>query len=67
MNVDGSNKQRVFPAEGAHGMTNPQVAWSADGKQLIALQDGNLYLVDTASRASTQLTADGGSTLIRWH
>ena len=66
MNVDGSGKQRVFPAQGDHGLTNPQTAWSADGRQLIALQDGNLFLVDTGAKSAAQLTADGGGTLVRW-
>ena len=66
MNVDGSNKQRVFPAQGEHGMTNPQAAWSADGRQLIVLQDGNLFLVDVATGTAAQLTADGGGTQLRW-
>ena len=66
MNVDGSNKQRVYPAQGEHGMTNPQAAWSADGRQLIVLQDGNLILVDAATKVASQLTADGGGTQLRW-
>jgi hypothetical protein len=66
MNVDGSNKQRVFPSQGEHGMTNPQAVWSADGRQLIVLQDGNLFLVDATTGSSAQLTADGAGTQLRW-
>ena len=66
MNIDGSGKQRVFPQQGEHGLTNPQAAWSADGKQLVVLYDGNLYLVDADGKRAAQLTADGGSTVLRW-
>jgi Tol biopolymer transport system component len=66
MNADGSNKQRVFPLQGEAGMLNPQAAWSAEGRQLIVLLDGNIYLVDAAGKGVSQLTADGGGTLLRW-
>ena len=34
MNGDSSNKQRIFPPPGDHGILNPQVAWSPDGRIL---------------------------------
>jgi len=66
MNVDGGNKQRIFPPLGAHGLTNPQFAWSNDGAQLLALYDGNLFMVDVNAKSAAQLTADGGGTQLRW-
>ncbi|MEP7199001.1 MAG: G5 domain-containing protein, partial [Chloroflexota bacterium] len=66
MNIDGSGKQPIFPQQGEHGLTNPQAAWSADGKQLVVLYDGNLYLVDADGKRAAQLTADGGTTVLRW-
>ncbi len=66
MNVDGGGKQRVFPAQGEHGMSNPQFAWSPDGTWMLALYDGNLFRVDINNNRSSQLTADGGGTQLRW-
>jgi hypothetical protein len=66
MNGDSSNKQRIFPPPGDHGILNPQVAWSPDGMLLIALQDGNIFLVDPNTRNYVQLTADGGGSELRW-
>ncbi|MBI5878946.1 MAG: G5 domain-containing protein [Chloroflexi bacterium] len=68
MDVDGSNKVRIFPATGDRGVTNPQMAWSADGRWVVVLQDGNLYQADTQTggKGVQQLTTDGGGTLVRW-
>jgi hypothetical protein len=68
MDVDGSNKTRVFPAAGDRGVTNPQIAWSSDGRWVAALLDGNLYQIDTTSggKVVQQLTTDGGGMLLRW-
>lgn len=66
MDVDGSNKQRVFPQQGEHGLTNPQVAWSSDGQQLVVVQDGNLFLVEADGTGAAPLTADGGGSQPRW-
>ena len=68
MDIDGSNKTRVFPAAGDRGVTNPQIAWSSDGRWVAALLDGNLYQIDTTSggKVVQQLTTDGGGMLVRW-
>ena len=66
MDVDGSNKLLVFPQTGDRGVTNPQMVWSNDGRQMIVLQDGNLFLANVGGRGITQLTTDGGGTLVRW-
>jgi hypothetical protein len=66
MNVDGSNKQRVFPEQGGAGIVNPQAVWSGDGSQILVIQEGNIYLVDAGGKGAVQLTADGGGTAVRW-
>jgi len=68
MDVDGSNKTRIYPPSGDRGVTNPQMGWSPDGRWVVVLQDGNLYQVDTQAggKGVQQLTTDGGGTLVRW-
>jgi len=61
---DGSNAQTLFPAEDMNGLEPQSVVWSpeafADGNtRLAALYDGNLYLIDPATREYQQITGDG--------
>lgn len=63
---DGSNARRVFPEQGRSGMTTPQYAWSPDGTQLVAVYQGNLWLIDVASAAARQLTLDGNASHPVW-
>ena len=53
MNADGTDK-RVVVAEPGIGETGP--VWSPDGARLVHFRDGELYIVDVATSAVTQLT-----------
>ncbi len=67
MDRDGGNKKQILPTvANENGLLAPQVAWSANGKQLIAVRDGDVWLYDFASARWAQLTANGASALPRW-
>jgi Tol biopolymer transport system component len=66
MDRDGSNKRRVFPTEGFMGLIAPDVAWSPRGNALLFEHLGNLYAVDLATDAVSQVTSDGQSSHPRW-
>jgi hypothetical protein len=67
MDRDGSNKRSVFPREGEVGMARPIThAWSPDGRQLVTLYLGDLYLVDILSGRVQRMTGDGQSTQLDW-
>lgn len=66
MDRAGGNKKQVFPTGNDDGLTVVQVAWSPDGKQLIAVREGDLWLYDFASAKWSQLTANGASALPKW-
>lgn len=66
MDRDGSNKRQLFPKGKEEGLVVVQVAWSPDGRQLVATRDGDLWLYDFASGRWSQLTANGASALPRW-
>jgi Tol biopolymer transport system component len=67
MDRDGSNKRALFPAQGQAGITNPVIYdWSPDGRQLVVLYLGDLYLVDASDGQARQLTGDGQSTHLDW-
>ncbi len=68
---DGSNTQVLFPAEDMNGLEPQSVIWSpetfSDGNyRLAALYDGNLYLIDPATREYQQITGDGLIQHIDW-
>jgi Tol biopolymer transport system component len=67
MDRDGGNKKQIFPTPANEsGLSVVQVAWSPNGKQLIAVRDGDLWLCDFATARWSQLTANGASALPRW-
>jgi Tol biopolymer transport system component len=67
MDRDGSNKRERFPREGEVGMAQPiSHAWSPDGRQLVTLYLGDLYLVDILSGRTQRVTGDGQSTQLDW-
>lgn len=72
MDRDGSNRRALFPAEGEPGLEPQQVTWSpgisagAAGYWLAFLYNGNLFLVDSASGQSFQLTGDGLIDRLDW-
>ncbi len=66
MDRDGSNQQKVFPPPGQQGAETVDAAWSPNGDVLVAVFQGDLYLLDTDTGEAQQLTADGSSSQPRW-
>ena len=66
MDRDGSNRHPIFPPSGESGMRVPQAAWSPDARQLAAIYDGDVYLVDLTNERVYQLTGDGQCSQPRW-
>jgi Tol biopolymer transport system component len=66
MDRDGGNKKQVSPKSNEEELVVVQTAWSPDGKQLVAVRDGDLWLLDLAAARWSQLTANGASALPRW-
>lgn len=74
MDRDGSNRRVLFPAEGSTGL-DPQQDWGAwspeplpdSGHFSIAMiYQGNLWLVETETGQSQQVTGDGLTTRVIW-
>jgi len=42
------------------------MAWGPGGERLIAVYQGNLYLIHVADGEVHQLTDEGGVTAVRW-
>jgi hypothetical protein len=71
MDRDGSNRQVLFPQDGA-GLEPQSVVWSP--KQMEARTDhalamifqGNLYLVDVTNAETWQITGDGLTSHVDW-
>jgi hypothetical protein len=67
MDRDGSNKRAIFPAPDQAGMPRPfAYRWSPDGRQLVVLYLGDLYLLDVAGGDTQQVTGDGQVTHVDW-
>lgn len=71
MDRDGSNQQVIFPPPDHQGLDAQQIAWSPDvlpnGNLWIAVQyQGNLWLVDSQTGESQQITGDGLITRYDW-
>lgn len=66
MDRDGSNQRRVFPPPEQRGAETVDVAWSPNGGALVAVFQGDLYLLDPGTGKARQLTADGNSSHPRW-
>ncbi|MBI3241215.1 MAG: G5 domain-containing protein [Chloroflexi bacterium] len=68
MDRDGSNASALFPPPDQPGLKKVDVTfyWSPDGKQLAVIHNGNLWVVDVATRLSQQLTGDGQTTNPTW-
>lgn len=71
MDRDGSNRRTLFPQEGA-GIEPQRVVWSPGpmegraGHALAVLYQDNLWLVDSASGATWQITGDGLTSRVAW-
>lgn len=72
MDRDGSNKQRLFPAEGSEGLQPQQLVWSAGelletGNHAIGLIfQQNLWIVDSITGEAWQITGDGLTSRVDW-
>jgi hypothetical protein len=72
MDRDGSNARPLFPAADARGLEPQRVAWSpapmgeASAWHILALYQGNLWLINTLTGSASQLTSDGLSSRVDW-
>jgi hypothetical protein len=71
MSQDGSNRQSVFPSEGAAGLQPQKLVWSpspaSPGDLWVALiYQGNLWLVNAQSSQAQQITGDGSIITDDW-
>lgn len=72
-NRDGSNATALFPGTDKPGLhpiddlgAGTDWVWSPDGHQLVAVYQGDLWLIDAATGHATQLTVVGNTALPRW-
>jgi len=70
---DGSNQRIIFPPDGQPGIIagrsiylNSEFTWSPDGRHIALIYEGNLWIVNIETKASHQLTLDGGVTNVVW-
>jgi hypothetical protein len=71
MEQDGSNRSSVFPPEGSPGLEPQKVSWSplpSNGAALwVALiYQGNLFLINSQTAQTQQITGDGSINRIDW-
>jgi len=69
---DGSNPTAIFPPEGRPGIrpfneTQPtEFEWSPTGTHIAIIYQGNLWIVEVATRHAQQITTDGQASHPRW-
>jgi hypothetical protein len=65
---DGSDSHIVYPEDGQGGIEPQITSWSPEeGSELIAvLNNGNLWIVDTANDQAQQVTGDGLTSQLDW-
>jgi hypothetical protein len=72
MDRDGSNRRVLFPTDGSQGLDPQKVSWApidenSQKSQLIALlYQNNIWLVDTVTDLTYQITGDGLTVKIDW-
>ena len=67
MDRDGSNRRRLYPAEGELGLRGlPDFDIAPDERSLIVVNQGDLYWVNLNTGKARQLTADGSISFPRW-
>lgn len=66
MDHDGSNQRRIFPQGEGLGVALPQIAWSPDGRKILFIHNGNLFLQELNGTPARQLTTDGQATHLTW-
>lgn len=71
MDRDGSNRQTIFPSEDLSGIEPQTPVWapfspSVNAKYVSLLFQGNIWLIDTLSKLSQQITGDGLIERVDW-
>lgn len=71
MDRDGSNSHLVFPPSGSAGMDPKRICWAPDHPSgqpyyLAVMYEGNIWLIDSISGVSYQVTGDGLIDSIDW-
>ena len=71
MDRDGSNPSILFPSEGSAGMEPQQVVWgpiaeNEENAWLALIYQGNLWIIDSQTGQSHQITGDGSLGKIDW-
>ncbi len=68
---DGSNKTQLFPFKAELGVKLPELAWSVEGKQIVFVYNGDLYLtrlptIQGGATPPQQLTNDSQARYPDW-
>jgi len=71
MDRDGSNRKTIFPSEGLTGIDPQAPVWAPrstliDAEYISFLYQGNIWLIDTLSNFSQQITGDGLIERVDW-
>lgn len=67
MDRDGSNRRVIFPPEDQIGLDKPEpFAWSPDGRQIVLIHQGYIFIIDATTGSAHQITADGLARSPRW-
>jgi hypothetical protein len=73
MDRDGSNRRSLFPAEGSGGLDPQEIVWSPQelpdsGNLAIGVvYENNLWLVDSSTGETWQITGDGLTNRVDWN
>ncbi len=70
-NRNGANSTAIFPGTDKPGLRpiddlGNDLTWSPDGRQVLIVYQGDLWLIDIASNHASQLTLVGDAALPRW-
>ena len=70
-NRNGANSTAVFPGADKPGLRpiddlGNDLTWSPDGRQVLTVYQGDLWLIDVSSGHASQLTLVGDAALPRW-
>lgn len=63
---DGSNKRQLFPFREELGVQFPELIWAPDGKNLLFIYNGNLFITSAEGGLPKQLTSDEQASHPQW-
>jgi Tol biopolymer transport system component len=67
MDRDGSNRKLLFPDTDSVGIDGlPDFVSSPDGRSLLVVYQGDLYMINLVTNNVRQLTAEGSISKPRW-